>query len=194
MSFVDFEEGSLSDEEEAGADGGAPVRERKYYGKYRGVVLNNIDPKQIGRIQVIVPDVSGVAISSWALPCLPWGGIQTGVITVPLMGAGVWVEFEQGDPDYPIWTGCFWGSAGEIPSGAKQIPPLIPSFTIQTPLQNMIQVSDMPGPTGGIQLKTTTGAMISVTDLGITITNGKGATISMLGNIVDVNSGALTVM
>ena len=85
------------------------------YGKYRGTVVNNVDPEQIGRIQAIVPGVEGLLPSSWAMPCLPWGGINTGVFTVPPMGAGVWIEFEHGDPNYPIWTGCFWGLAAERP-------------------------------------------------------------------------------
>jgi uncharacterized protein involved in type VI secretion and phage assembly len=168
--------------------------QRKYYGKYRGTVANNVDPLQIGRIQVLVPDVSTTAISNWAMPCLPWGGQQMGVFCVPLIGAGVWVEFEQGDPDYPVWTGCYWGSAAETPSGAKLVPPVVPGITLQTPTQNMIQLSDVPGPTGGIQLKTRTGAMISISDIGITITNGLGATIMLAANTVDINSGALTVI
>ena len=89
---------------------------QRFYGKYRGTVLNNVDPLQIGRIQVIVPDVSTILPSSWAMPCAPVAGIQTGVFAVPPIGAGVWVEFEQGDPDYPIWAGCFWGSAAEVPA------------------------------------------------------------------------------
>ncbi len=80
---------------------------QQFYGKYRGTVINNVDPMQIGRIQVIVPDVSTVLPTSWAMPCLPTGGIQMGVLSVPSIGAGVWVEFEQGDPDYPIWVGCY---------------------------------------------------------------------------------------
>jgi uncharacterized protein involved in type VI secretion and phage assembly len=165
-----------------------------YLGKYRGTVVNNVDPMQIGRIQVLVPDVSGVALSSWAMPCLPMAGIQTGFFTVPIPGSGVWVEFEQGDPDYPIWVGCFWGSAAEVPALAKVVPPAVPGFTIQTPLQNGVTISDVPGPTGGILMKTATGAILSISEVGITITNGKGATISMLGNTVDINAGALTVI
>lgn len=167
---------------------------RTFYGKHRGTVVNNVDVKQLGRIQVMVPEISPVPLLNWALPCVPVGGIQLGIFSVPLVGAGVWVEFEQGDPDYPVWTGCFYGSAAEVPNRVKEIPPLIPSITLQTPAQNSLVVTDFPGPTGGIQLRTTTGSMISVTDLGITITNGKGATITLIGNIVDVNNGALTVM
>lgn len=167
---------------------------RLFYGKYRGTVVNNLDVKNLGRLQAMVPEISPVPLMNWAMPCLPVGGIQMGVFTVPIIGAGVWIEFEQGHPDYPIWTGCFWGTAAEVPSKVREAPLPIPSITLQTPGQNSLQISDLPGPTGGIQMRTTTGAMISVTDIGITITNGRGATISMIGNIVDINSGALTVM
>ncbi len=164
---------------------------KRYFGKYRGTVLNNIDPMQMGRILVIVPDVSSVAPSSWAMPCLPVGGIQMGVFAVPIIGAGVWVEFEHGDPDHPIWTGCYWGSAAEIPATALLSPPPVPAITMQTPLQNGIIISDNPAI--GITIKTTTGAMIMVTDLGITISNGKGAILTMVGPVVDINAGALTI-
>jgi hypothetical protein len=128
------------------------------------------------------------------MPCVPVAGIQMGIYALPPIGAGVWVEFEQGDPDYPIWVGGFWGTAAEVPSTALLVPPAVPGITLQTPLQNAIQVSDVPGPTGGILLKTATGAMISVSDVGITITNGKGAIITMTGPTVDINAGALTVI
>ncbi len=172
-------------------------RTKMLYGKYRGTVVNNVDPKGMGRIIAMVPDVSPLSPCSWAMPCFPWGGglaSQAGMFMVPVVGAGVWIEFEQGDQDYPIWTGCFVGSSGEVAPGAKTAMPPVPGVTIQTPFKNMIQVSDLPGPTGGIQLRTASGAMISVTDVGITISNGQGATISMLGNTVDVNGGALTVI
>jgi len=82
---------------------------RRFYGKYRGLVIENIDPEQIGRVLVQVPDVLGVIPSSWAMPCVPAAGIQAGCFIVPPIGSQVWIEFEQGDPDYPIWTGGFWG-------------------------------------------------------------------------------------
>ena len=104
----------------------------RYFGKYRGTVVENADPMMIGRILAIVPDVSNTFPTSWAMPCLPWGGIQTGVFCVPPIGAGVWVEFEQGDPDYPVWTGCYWGSAAEVPAAALLSPPPIPAITLQT--------------------------------------------------------------
>jgi len=80
---------------------------QRYYGKYRGLVIENIDPEQIGRVLLQVPDVLGEIPSSWAMPCVPAAGIQSGCFIVPPIGSQVWVEFEQGDPDYPIWTGGF---------------------------------------------------------------------------------------
>lgn len=166
---------------------------RKFYGKYRGTVVQNVDPEQRGRIQVMVPDVSGLIPSTWAMPCVPIAGKQSGSYFVPQIGAGVWVEFEQGDPDYPIWTGCFWGIAAEVPALALAGNPASPSIVLQSGLQNVVTISDLPGPTGGIMLKSTTGAMILVNDVGITISNGKGATIVLAGPTVTINNGALVV-
>ncbi len=165
----------------------------KYYGKYRGVVINNLDPMQMGRIQVQVPDVSNLVPTSWAMPCFPFTGKQMGLFALPQIGSGVWVEFEQGNPDYPIWSGCWFGSAAEVPALALATVPPLSNFVVQTAAQNTLMISDMPGPTGGILLKTTTGAMISINDIGITISNGKGATIVMAGPSVTINQGALMV-
>lgn len=165
----------------------------RYYGKYRGTVFNNIDPEQRGRIQAIVPDVFGLVPSTYALPCVPIAGKQSGTFVVPEVGAGVWIEFEQGDTDYPIWTGGFWGLAAEVPALALTAQPPSAAVVLQTTLQNTLMISDMPGPAGGILLKTAAGAMIAINDVGITISNGQGATIVLAGNAVTINNGALLV-
>ena len=165
----------------------------KYYGKYRGMVLNNIDPEQRGRLLVQLPDVLGLLTSSWAMPCVPMAGPQMGTYFVPLIGSGVWVEFEGGNPDYPIWTGGFWGSAAEVPALALAGIPTSPNIVLQTTGQNTIVVSDLPGPTGGIMLKSATGASIIVNDTGIYIQNGKGASIVMTGPTVTINNGAMVI-
>jgi uncharacterized protein involved in type VI secretion and phage assembly len=167
---------------------------QRFYGKYRGMVLNNIDPMQMGRLQVQVPDVAGVLPTSWAMPCFPCTGQQMGVWAIPQIGAGVWVEFEHGDPDYPIWSGCWYGSAAEVPALALAGNPASPSIVLQTAMQNTLVVSDLPGPTGGIMLKSTTGATIIVNDTGIYIQNGKGASLIMTGPSVTINNGALVVI
>jgi len=171
---------------------------QKFYGKYRGTVINNIDPEQIGRIMAIVPAVSNVIPTSWAMPCVPFAGKAEGFFAVPQIGAGVWIEFEGGDPDKPIWVCGFWGAFAEVPTLALVPPPIPPgqNVCIQTTLQNMMMVSDAPPTplTGGIVLKSTTGAMIVVNDTGIYIQNGKGAAITMIGPAVDINMGALTII
>jgi len=181
----------------------------RYYGKYRGTVVNNVDPEQRGRIQAIVPDVQGLVPTSWAMPCLPIAGKQEGVFMVPQIGAGVWIEFEQGDSDYPIWVGGFWGNASEVPSAALAPPPVPPGQTIvlQTTLQHAVIISDappvpmeapVPAPTspgtGGIILRSPTGAMIVVNDTGIYINNGQGASIELMGPSVMINKSALVVI
>lgn len=167
---------------------------QSFYGKHRGTVINNIDPMMQGRIQAIVPAVSNIALTSWAMPCLPVAGIQTGMFAVPIIGSGVWIEFENGDPDYPIWTGCFYGSAAEVPALALTVPPAVPGITFQTPLQNGVSINDVPGPLGGIVIKSATGATLIVNDTGIYIQNGKGASITMIGPAVTINNGALSVI
>jgi uncharacterized protein involved in type VI secretion and phage assembly len=167
---------------------------QKYYGKYRGTVLNNIDPLQIGRLMVQVPDVGGLIPSSWAMPCFPITGKQMGAYMIPQIGTGVWVEFEQGNPDYPIWSGCWYGLVAEVPALALAGNPASPSIVLQTSLQNSLIISDLPGPTGGIMLKSTTGATLIVNDTGIYIQNGKGAMLTMIGPTVTINNGAITVI
>ena len=166
----------------------------RYYAIYRGTVVNNVDPMQMGRIMVTVPDVGGVIPSTWAMPSVPFAGKQMGAFMVPQIGAGVWVQFEGGDADYPVWTGGWWGNAAEVPVLALAGVPGDPNIVLQTTLQNSVVVSDLPGPTGGIMLKSTTGATIIVNDTGIYIQNGKGASIVLVGPSVTINAGALVVV
>jgi uncharacterized protein involved in type VI secretion and phage assembly len=166
---------------------------RRYYGKYRGLVVDNSDPQQIGRVRTQVPGVLGETLSLWAMPCVPAAGVQAGFFIVPPVGSQVWVEFEQGDPDSPIWTGGFWNVAADVPVAAT--PRLGQSIVLQTIGQNTLAISDAaPTPAGGgIILKTASGAMIVVNDSGIFINNGQGATITLIGSTVFANAVPLTV-
>ena len=183
-----------------------PETPDRYYGKYRGTVAFNIDPEQRGRIMALVPDVLGLMPSNWALPCLPFAGIQVGTFMIPPIGAKVWIEFEQGESDYPIWVGGFWGSAAEVPIAAltPTIPPgqniilqtlqhsLILSDAIPVPMLAPVPAPAPPG-TGGIILRSPSGAMIVVNDRGIFINNGKGASVELVGPSVMINKLALVV-
>jgi Type VI secretion system/phage-baseplate injector OB domain len=172
---------------------------KKYYGKYRATVLNNVDPMQIGRIQVAVPDVSAVLPTSWAWPCLPMSGINNGVFCLPSVGAGVWIEFEQGNPDHPIWVGGYWGLTAEIPALSHAVPPGVPGLTMQTTTLNAVVMNDTPG-VGGVTIFCRGLPAIAVTDTGIVIGNGTtpitllGSLVNIVGTPVTVNVNALTVM
>lgn len=170
----------------------------RFVGKYRATVLVNVDPEQRGRLQLMIPDVLGEVPSTWAEACVPLAGPTgppMGVYMVPPIGAGVWVEFEQGDLNHPIWTGCRWGGQGDIPSLAKAGLPVSPSIVMQTLGQHVLVISDMPPTpaTGGIMLQSATKATILVNDSGIYISNGKGASINLVGPTVTINNGALAV-
>lgn len=101
----------------------SPEGPKRYYGKYRGKVVENIDPLFLGRLLAEVAAVPASTLN-WAMPCVPYAGLQVGFYTMPPVGANVWVEFEGGDPNFPIWSGCFWGE-GELPLEA---PPTMKVF------------------------------------------------------------------
>jgi uncharacterized protein involved in type VI secretion and phage assembly len=164
----------------------------QFFGKYRGTVVSNVDPQNMGRLAVTVPDVSNVQTSTWAMPSAALAGGQSGLYAIPPVGSNVWVEFEQGNSDYPIWSGCFWGSGAEVPPSATAAPPGVQSIVLQSVGGNILMISDVPGPSGGILLKSSSGASIAINDTGITITNGQ-ATILIAGPSVTVNDGALVV-
>jgi uncharacterized protein involved in type VI secretion and phage assembly len=162
-----------------------------FYGKYRGVVTDNRDPLMTGRIKARVPDVLGEEESGWALPCAPFGGNQTGFFALPTVGAGVWIEFEHGDPDYPIWSGVWWGAANEVPP--LLIAPPYRKVMVVTEGGQTVTLDDTPG-VGGITLETSGGQKIVLSPTGIEIDNGMGAKITLTGPQVSVNNGALDII
>lgn len=156
-----------------------------FYGKFRGVVTDVHDPLLTSRIRARVPDVMGNEESGWALPALPFG-----LFALPAVGARVWMEFEHGDQDFPVWSGSWWGSAAELPS-ALLAPPYQKTM-IKTAAGHSITIDDTPG-VGGITLETATGQKIILNALGIEISNGLGAGIKLLGPNTSINDGALEV-
>jgi hypothetical protein len=94
--------------------------EHRFLGKYRGFVVDNLDPEKLGRLKLRIPSVLGDSVvTGWAMPCVPYGGdANQGFLFIPEVGAGVWAEFEEGDLEFPIWVGTFWskpGGEGELP-------------------------------------------------------------------------------
>jgi hypothetical protein len=163
----------------------------QFFGKYRGQVANNIDPMLLGRIQVKVPAVLGEGDLSWAMPCVPYAGASVGLFLVPPVGANVWVEFEAGDTDYPIWSGCFWG-LGEVPA-----QPAIPQMKVLKTDGINLQISDLPG-AGGFTLEVGPPAVpiplkIVLDASGIELSHG-AASVKLTPASVSVNNGALEVI
>jgi hypothetical protein len=162
----------------------------QFFGKYRGKVVNNIDPMQLGRVQVSVPAVLGDGRMSWAMPCAPFAGPGVGFFAIPPVGANVWVEFEGGDPDYPIWSGGFWG-VGEVPA-----QPAVAQMKVLKTDGITLTFSDLPG-AGGFTLEV--GPPVVPVPLklvcnagGIELSNS-AATIKMTPVSVSINNGALEV-
>lgn len=161
-----------------------------FLGKFRGVVTDNQDPLQIGRIRARVPDVTGDQECGWATPCFPFAGSGLGWFALPSVGAGVWIEFEHGDLDYPIWVGCWYGTIADVPP--ELLSPPYQKVLLKTAGGIRITLDDTPG-AGGISLETANGQKISLSAAGIEIDNGLGAKITLQGPKVDVNNGALEV-
>ena len=163
----------------------------QYFGKYRGKVENNLDPMQLGRVQVSVPAVLGAGRLSWAMPCAPYAGPGVGFFAIPPVGANIWVEFEGGDTDYPIYSGCFWG-VGEVPA-----LPAVPQMKVLKTDGITLTLSDLPG-AGGFTLEVGPPVVPMPLKLvcnaaGIEITNG-AASVKLSPVSVSLNNGALEVI
>ena len=165
--------------------------QEQFYGKYRGEVANAIDPLGLGRVQVSVPDVLGDGRNAWAMPCTPFAGPSVGFFAVPPVGANVWIEFERGDPDYPIWSGCFWGpNQAPVAAGPQQV--LTQALVGQG---YKIEVLDVPGaPSVSIAATLPTGEASVVIDAsGMTLTWGQ-STVALTVDSVSVNGSNLKVL
>jgi uncharacterized protein involved in type VI secretion and phage assembly len=159
---------------------------RTFFGKYRGVVDDNRDPLMLGRIRAKVQDVYGEQVSGWAMPSTPYAGNGVGLFLIPPEDASVWIEFEHGNPEYPIWSGCFWAQ-GEVPA-----QPAMPEIKVLKTNTATITLDDTPG-AGGITIETTTGMKIAISATGIEINNGQRGSIKLTGPQVSINDGALEV-
>ena len=163
----------------------------EFYGKYRGTVKNNLDPFQQGRVQVSVPAVLGDGELSWAMPCAPFAGSGVGLFTVPPTGANVWVEFEAGDTDHPIWSGGFWDK-GDAPAS-----PAVAEMKVFKTDAITLQLSDVPGG-GGLTIEVKPPAVSTPLKLvmdssGIELSNGSSS-VKLTAASVSVNNGALEVI
>ncbi|MGH7597042.1 MAG: phage baseplate assembly protein V [bacterium] len=170
--------------------------ENRYYGKYRAFVVDNADPENRGRLRLRVPSILGnEVVSGWALPCAPYGGAANqGFFFIPEVDAGVWVEFEAGNLDYPVWVGTFWSKPGgttEVPQPADgQSPPT--SKMIKT-LKHTIELADEDG-SEAIKIEDSNGNKIILDSNGTKIEdkNGNKITLDSSGmQVEDKNSNVI---
>ncbi len=174
-----------------------------FYGKYRGVVTDNSDPWNIGRLRAKVEDVYGDRESGWALPSVPYAGKGVGLFLIPPVQSLVWIEFENGDPDYPIWSGCFWADE-KVAAGVLPAKPAEPHIKVLKTEIAKIEIIDPPQAKGSAQAKgsgsITIEAKIGTQTLrlvmnskGIEIDNGQGATVKLSSKTVSINKDGLEV-
>jgi type VI secretion system (T6SS) baseplate-like injector VgrG len=172
-----------------------PDVRKRFFGKYRASVITNVDPLEQGRLILRIPDVFGLLPSNWALPCVPMAGPSMGTSFIPPpVGASVWAEFEQGDPQSPIWVGCFWETPFTLGTMAKVSGlTATPAVTLET-LTSGVGVSDTPTlpPGGGSAcIYTALGAIsIVLNPAGITIT---APTVKILSPSFTVNGAQFSV-
>jgi uncharacterized protein involved in type VI secretion and phage assembly len=154
----------MSTEHEELMVGIAESMRSRFFGKYRGIVTNVEDPEKLGRIVAQVPEVLQEMASPWALPATPFAGPGHGLVLIPEVGDGVWIEFEAGDPSRPIWTGGWWGP-NELPApGDVQVRALV------TTAGHKFVLNDKDKE---IQLLHSGGAELKMTDNDITLTIGQ---------------------
>ena len=162
------------------SDMGEPV-----FGKYRGVVDDNKDPEKRGRLRLKIPTLLGREVTNWALPCLPFGGSsKIGNYWIPPKDARVWVEFEQGDIRYPIWTGTYW--TGKVAPPAED--PAV--HALQTPFGHKLIFDDSKNAEKITLSHATTGTPSVILDEKgrVNINDGKGAKV-----ILDADAGKILV-
>jgi uncharacterized protein involved in type VI secretion and phage assembly len=156
----------------------------RFYGKYRGTVSDDQDPRDQGRVRARVPEVLGDEESGWALPCAPYAGDGVGFFTVPQPGAQVWVEFEAGDPSRPVWSGCWW-TEGQVPASAKA-----GQKVWKTAAGHTITLDDDGSK---IEIEDGGGAKVVLDASGVEISKG-GQKVAISSGSVSVNDGALEVV
>ena len=139
-----------------------------------------------GRIQARVQDIFGENSSGWALPSSPYAGDGVGLFLIPPVDAWVWIEFEHGDPEYPIWSGCFWAQ------GQTPVIPAVPEKKILKTDIGTITLDDTQG-AGGITIETTAGMKIVINSQGIEIDDAQNGKIKLSGPKVSINGTALEV-
>lgn len=176
----------------------------RHYGKYRGVVTDTTDPKNLGRLKAKLPELLESEETGWALPCAPYAGENAGLFAVPEVGAGVWIEFEAGDLSRPVWTGTWWLD-GQVPEQAKPVQKVFRTKSghkiVLDDEQESITITDkgeaqVRFEKGAITLQDKDGAKVELKEGALTIADKDGATLTLKGGelkLTDSGGGSIAL-
>ena len=150
----------------------------RYYGKYSGTVMDDDDPDKSGKLKVAIPTVWRGTEPLWARPCFRAGHFPIPEVVSGInafyLGAKVWVEFEAGDPHYPLWVGV-WYPPDTVPDEAKLEPPT--SRVVRTPSGHTVEFADKSGEEK-IVLRHKLNAFVSIDKKGsVVIGNANGSVV-----------------
>jgi hypothetical protein len=197
--------------------------DRQYFGKYRGTVEDNQDPLKLGRLKLRIPSLliddpdspeKDEGVTDWAWPCVPSGGAgEQGFFFIPEPQSHVWVEFEEGNIDHPIWVGTFWANPGGTPQTPTEAQDMSGTKNDNEPKRRVLKTSsghflefcDIDGKES-ITLQHQGGAVIDMDEKGsITIVNkngsylylnadaGEASLVDEKGNNISMTSNGVTV-
>ena len=185
-----------------------------FNGFYRGQVTNNLDPQQLGQIQVqVLPMLSGVApaLLPWASPAGPLfsgSGTGYGTFMVPEIGSWVWVFFEQGNIYQPVYFASASDGVHGIPSESQTNYPnrrvihTKAGIVIYTDDTTKTIVLKTPGGLSATLddasdsitlLQSASGAFIEIDATGRIILNGTNITVTTSGTTTWTGTGSITI-
>jgi uncharacterized protein involved in type VI secretion and phage assembly len=91
-------------------------RAERIFGVVVGVVTNNQDPDNMGRIKVKFPWLSDEEESHWARVLTPMAGKDRGIYFLPEVDDEVLVAFEHGMIEFPYVIGSLWNGEDAAPA------------------------------------------------------------------------------
>ena len=173
--------------------------ERRWDAKYRGIVVDNADPDKLGRLRLKVASVTGEDVETdWADACVPYGGsADQGMLFIPEIGSGVWVEYEEGFADRPVWVGTFWSKPSgesELPQVDGAIPDPPTTKLVKTAKGHMLAFEDKDDQESINLVDGVNGNTVTMDSDGIVITDANDNTVTMTKDgivVTDANSNEI---
>lgn len=185
-------------------NGRASTSRCNYNGKYKAKVVDTSDPLLKGRLLCEVAALPVLNLN-WATPCVPYAGEGQGLFALPPMGSDVWIEFENADPDKPIWSGGYWeaGLEPSMPEAAPEAPELVNA--LKSKFCRLV-LNDVPG-VGGVTLGSiapvapgavtmtmdAAGLTLSVDELSLTMNPETGITLTAGETVLNLSPTGVTL-